>query len=376
MKNPQGEGGHDPNDQGTDQHVPANQQKWPPEGFLVTSLDLNALMSLGAGTIVNSLEAMLTGFIPTAEVRASADLKRFGFWMTPSPDAQARAARVRSLDDITVIPKFDFVLSITPAMFYGITQRYWHDLPKKSGDYTTITLDRFDANLLDPNAIEILIHGTLITMVGDILPVSPGFDYRQLNQLMPVDGRITSFSTSSLDADPGILNPIKDLLGVDVSGVPNVGQMFADRLPRQILIPHVGLKMVLSYRQIHLSPETGILVQIQQEIVARKPRVDLTPIHATVGAEARSARVEVRYTTHDLRDPSVQWDAQGQIQRDGHAAYITFTLPVPRPRLTTRSVRIHATDADGGTASAEAEAQISSTPDPDGPPQGPHRLDR
>jgi len=375
MKNPH-ENGPDPNDHGTDPQVPANQRKWPPEGFLVTTVDLKAAMSLGAGNILGSLESMLDKFMPTAEVRASQDLKRYGFWITPSPDDEARAARDRSLEDITVRPKFDFLLSITPAMFYAITQRYWHELPKKSGDYTTITLDRFDASLVDPNALVIEIHGTLITMAGDILPISPGFDYRQRNQLMPVDGRILSFSTSSLDADPSFLNPLKDLLGADVSGVPNVGQMFMDRLPRQILIPHLLLKMALEYREVHLSPETGIQINIQQEIVPRKPRIDLTPIHATVGAEARSARAEVRYATHDLRDPNVHWDADGQIEPDGHKAHITFALPVPRPRLVTRPVRLRATDADGGTASAEAEVQISTTPDPDGSPQGPHRFDR
>src|SRR5262245_41729676 len=110
MRNPQG-GGSDPNDQGVDQHVPPNQQRWPPEGFLVTNLDLNTLSSVGAGDIVPSLESMIHGFLPTAEVRASQDLKRFGFWITRSPDAQARAARDRSLDDITATPRFQFLLS-------------------------------------------------------------------------------------------------------------------------------------------------------------------------------------------------------------------------------------------------------------------------
>jgi hypothetical protein len=369
-------GGSDPNDRGTDQPTPPNQQRWPPEGFLVTSQDLHALPSLGAGDILPSLESMIHAFIPTAEVRASEDLKKFGFWITPSPDAGARAARQRALQDITVIPKFEFLLSLSPAMFYAITQRFWHDLPKKQGSYTTITLDRFDASLVDPNELVIAVHGTLITMAGDILPVSPGFDYRQTNRLMAVDGRITSFTTSSLNADPRFLNPLKDLLGADVSGVPDVGQMFADRLPRQILLPHLQLKFLFKYREIHLSPETGILIQIQQETAARKPRIDLTPLHATVPAEARSARVEVRYTTHDLRDPAVQWHAEGQIQREGHGAFITFSLPAPRPRLVTRAVRATATDADGGTATAETEAQISSTPDADDTPQGPHRNDR
>jgi hypothetical protein len=396
MKDPMPSGGDDRTDQGTDQSVPANQQEWLPESALACGDSLPELPE----SVVQEIIGMVKPYFPHVDVRLSQDKKRVGVWTTRSPNANSSAARDRGLAKLALKPKFDLVFSMSPSIILGMGDVIWKKLPKKYNqwgneaagpDDIAVVLERFDLSLVGPNKIRLHLHGVAPGAIAGI--VSPGFDYVQTDTLT-IDEKmhIHSKKHESIDTDPGILKVLNTIwegiksswagpggsiagalgagVGAGFSG-PNPGSILANQLPKQILIPGKSSKLLLQYNSVHVSPNSGILIEIASPVRNRVPSVSLGTSHVSVPYEATAARAEVSFTAKDFREPKAHWETDGEIKTHGHTALITYHIPQPHPLHMTHTVRVKLTDHDGGSASAHLDVTIDTKPDPDGPPHGP-----
>jgi len=367
MKKPDRPGGPDPNDSGPDYtNQPPGPGEWPPDAAFISAHDDVT------DSVTGQLTDILNDYFPHADIRTSDDKRRIGMWI--ERQTTAAEARDNGLANLKLRPKHDFVLTMSPSVIYAMGDVVWKRLPKRynqwgnepaNPDDTAVILERFDLELQAPAMIRLHVHGVAPGAIFGL--ASPGFDYTQIDMLMiDQDMHVRAVKVDAISPDPGILQFFMDLFGVSAGtpNAPNPGAMLAGRLPKQMLIPGGPTKVVVLYDEVHISPETGLRIEVSKAIRFREPKITVSADRVNVAYEATAARAHAMWDTRDFRNPKVEWHTDGSVDAHGNEASITYPLPQPHPLHLTHTVRVTATDADGGSASAHTDVHIDS-PRPD-----------